>query len=384
MSVKLRIAALLVASATLLPCAQAADENDVRAQFEGIVQGLNENSFDRFHRATDKSDLSARIFAGRIIEPEVKKAFSADFNTSIEQMFTSSFPRSTTDIIAEVIDFRMEGDAGRAVVRFVGSGYRYSYHVYDLRVDSRGRPVIVDWIDYYQGGRFSDEAGAALVMAMPGKQATRAMLQNKNVGEGEIFQMGELFKAVRDNQPERFFQIYDALADELKAEPVTVRLNLGFSLLSKDASRMDSSARMLLETYPDDALHSLKLLEFYIPTRQYQDAIDALNRLQQALGVREGAIDSVKASAALALGDLENAEQFALAATEAEPSLEVAWWSLLRVRTRAEDYEGATEALTRLEDEFGHILDARKLRKDRFLKVLAEQQAFVDWRATRN
>ena len=40
------------------------------------------------------------------------------------------------------------------------------------------------------------------------------------------------------------------------------------------------------------------------------------------------------------------AQALALAATEAEPGLELAWWTLLRTRTAAGDYAAATEALT--------------------------------------
>ena len=380
---KVRLAASALLLVVLSPVAVAAEPDAARLQFESIVQGLNDNSFERFHRATDSKDLTARIFGNRVIEPDVKKAFTQDFSGSIESMFISSFPKSNKDVLGTVLEFEMQGNSGRAVVRYAASGYRYSFHAYDLKLDSRGRPVIVDWVDYYQGNRFSDEAGAALVMALPSKMATRSMLTNKNLGEGELFQMGELFKAVRDKEAERFFQIHDGLDDVLKGEPVVVRLNLQFALEKRDTARVQNAAQKLLETHPDDSLHSLRLLEYYIPTRQYDKAIAALNRLKGALLVKEGAIDSIKASAALAMGNTDDAEKYALAATKAEPSLEVGWWSLLRVRTRAEDYAGATEALTRLEDDFGHSLDPAQLKKDRFLKVLADKPEYLDWRAAR-
>lgn len=378
------LAALLVSGALLQPGAAAGQADATRSHFEGVIQGLNDNSFERFNRTIDRKALTARIYSNRIIEPEVKKSFSSDFNGSIQQMYVSSFPKSKKDIIGKVIAYERQADSARAIVRFETSGYRYSFHVYDLAIDSRGRPAIVDWMDYYQGGRFSDEAGAALVMAMPSKPATRNMLKNKNLGEGELFQIGELFKAVRDNKGERFFQIYDGLDEVLTNEPVIARLNMQLALAARDPERAAAAVDTMLNAYPDDGTHSLKLIEYYIPTRQYDKAIATLTRLQNQLGVEEGAIESLKASAAMAMGDLDVAEKYALAAVAAEPSLEVAWWSLLRVRVRAEDYEGATEALTRLEDEFGHRLDANKLRKDRFLKVLAEQQAFQDWRASRD
>lgn len=374
------LALSLVASAILADT----ETDELRAQFESIIEGLNENSFERFHRAIDKKDMTSRIYSKRLIETDVKKAFAGDFRASIEQMFISAFPKSKKEILGTVIEFRFQGGEGRAVVRFESSGYRYSYHVYELQRDSKGRLRIVDWIDYYQGNRFSDEAGDALIMAMPSKQATRSLLDNKALGEAEVFQVAELCKAVRDNKAERFFQIYDGLDDAVLSEKAIVKLHLQLSLLARDGERIESAVKTLEEQYPDDALFSLRLIEYYIPTRQYDKAIAALVRLQKEIGLRDAATESLKASAALALGDTGKAEEFALQATVVEPSLEVGWWSLLRARTRAQDYSGATEALTHLEDNFGHTLDPQKLRRDRFLKVLADKPEYLDWRATRD
>ena len=86
----------------------------------------------------------------------------------------------------------------------------------------------------------------------------------------------------------------------------------------------------------------------------------------------------------MALGDFERAQAFALTATQSEPDLELGWWALLRTRTAAGDYEGAVEALTGLEDRFGHLLIPQKLRRDKFLKVLIDQPAYQKWRAARD
>ena len=140
---------------------------------------------------------------------------------------------------------------------------------------------------------------------------------------------------------------------------------------------------MIVDTFPDDHLNSLRLVGYFIANRQYEEAIDAIERFQEGSGIRDGAMESVKSAAALAMGNMDDAEKHALQATVVEPSLELGWWSLLRARTRAKDYDGATEALTRLEDEFGHTLDAAKLKRDRFLKVLADKQEYLNWRASR-
>ena len=84
------------------------------------------------------------------------------------------------------------------------------------------------------------------------------------------------------------------------------------------------------------------------------------------------------------MGSIADAGEYALQATVNEPSLELSWWSLLRARTAAQDWAGATEAMTELEDRFGHLLIPQKLRRDRFLKALINQQEYKDWRTARD
>lgn len=355
-----------------------------RAGFETIIEGLNKDSFEGFTRAIDKKAMTARIFGNRLIDADVRTAFSRDFSVSLQQMFVASFPVSDKEILGTLIDFESDGERGRAVVRYAASGYRYAYHVYELRFDPKGRVSIEDWVDYYGGSRFSDEVGLSLVMALPSKAAALRELDNKGLDDREVFQVAELFKAVRDKNSERFFQITDGMRDTVLKEKLISRLALRMALMARDTARIDSAARLLAESNANDALNSLRLIEYLIPRRQYQSAIDELVRLQADIGVRDGALESLKASAALANGDTAEALAFAREAATAEPGLELSWWTLLRAGTRVENFAAVTEALTRLEDDFGHRLGPATLKRDPFLKVLADRQEYLDWRASRD
>ena len=361
-----------------------ADVEELRQQFNSIVDDLNEDSFERFNRAISKKDMTARIYGASLIEPDVKAAFAKEFATTLQGMFTSSFPMSKREILGKVVDFEFTGNEGRAIVRYTSSGYRYSYHVYELASDSKGRLQIQDWIDYFQASRFSELAAESLVTLMPGKSATRGLLKKRAYNDAQVFQAGELFKAVRDGQPDRFFQIFDEMDDELMKEPVLLRLNLQLAMAFPQSPRAGNAVRLIVESYPIEALYSLQRSNHYIQTGQFAEAIAVLTTMQAALGLRDGAIESLKSAAALAMDNVTDSEKYALQATTAEPSLEVGWWSLLRARTRAGDYSGATEALTRLEDDFDYSMDPATLRRDRFLRVLAGKPEYLDWRASRN
>jgi tetratricopeptide (TPR) repeat protein len=375
---------MLVLALCLSPLYEVAlaQDDEMRQSFEAVINDLNDDSFKSFLAAINTQDMLSRIYGTRDVAPQVKSVIESDFKPTLQQMYLDSFPRSTGEIVGEVVDFQTENGRGRAVVRFSLGGYRYTYHVYELAMVG-GRLRIVDWINYHRGNWFSDSVGLGLVMSMPSKPAVRNLINKPDLSDGLAFQLGELFKAVRDNEAERYYQIYDGLDASLRQEKVVIITDLQMARLTGDANRLDNAIQMLTTHFPDDQLQSLMLAYYYIGVRRYEDAITELSRLQQSLQHEDGVIDSYKATAALAMSDLTAGEEYALQAVAVEPDLELVWWTLLRARVRAADYAGATEALTMLADEFGEVLTPVILKKDQFLKVLADQQEYRDWLAAR-
>lgn len=380
---------LIMLVSALLFLAQAApvgaqqDTEEYRARFESVVKGLNGNSFKQFHEAVSRPALIERILAGRIIAQPVREALERDFSNTIQSLYTGSFPRSSKDITGTVVAFDVSGQKGRAVVRFDSGGYRYSYHVYELALGDGGRIAIIDWQDYFAGSLFSDLAGDTLAMAMPTKPAVRQMIRSTELTEAQAFQVGELFKAVRDQRADRYFQIHDDLDETVRKDPLVIRTSGRMAAVLNQRERYEQAMSAIESQLGMDPLQSLNLAVWHIGAKRFEDAIIELDRLADSLGSADGVIGTFRATAAMALGEFDRAERYALEATAAEPGLEVGWWALLRVRTAAENYGAATEVLTRLEDDFGLSLTPEKLGKDRFLRVLTDKQEYLDWRASR-
>lgn len=364
--------------------ANEAAQADFRAHFQSILDDLNDNSFDKFNAAISSPEMTQRILGTRLIDPKIQSLFREDFKASVEQWFVGSFPNTGgKEIIGTLIDFQAQGNQGRALVRYALPNYRYSYHRYDLHMDGRGRVVIMDWLNYLLANRFSDAAGEYLVSVMPSDAAARQLLQLKSANQGQVFQVRELLKAFRDNQPDRFFSIVASMDEPLRQERAILDRSLRMAEMSGDGGRYESAVLMLLEKFPDEPLYYLTYIDYFITTRDFQRGLDTLVKFQQALNADDGAAFARMSAFALALGNNDDSVVHALQATAVEPALEVGWWSLLRAVTRTGDYAAATAALSQLEDAFGHTLDPQKLAKDRFLKVLVRQQEYIDWNASR-
>ena len=77
------------------------------------------------------------------------------------------------------------------------------------------------------------------------------------------------------------------------------------------------------------------LLNYFLPSRQYEEARTSLQLLADRLGVEDPAMDARLSALTLVLGDVEAAGALADKAREAEPTLELAWWSTLDARAAA-------------------------------------------------
>jgi len=374
---------LLIGTVSLLPADQV---EDTRAAMNKIVYDLNDNSYKSFHAAISQKDMTGRILGSHNISPEVAASFTRSFDATMESWFGASFPdMGGAEIVGMLVNFELDGNKGKALVRFRLPHYRYSYHLYELQLDRRGRLIIVDWLDYFQAYRFSEFAGLSLVCAMPTAMAARSLLSISPITTNDIFQTRELLKAFRDSAHERFFSILDDMNEPLQRDPFIVDLRVRVAGVARELDRYQESMLELMKHYPDNDLYALSYVDYYMWSNQYARALSSLQRFQKSIGIDDGATLSRMSALALALGDVENSAAFAARATTYEPALELGWWSLLRAQSSAEDFADATETLAHLEDHFGRTLDAAKLRKDRFrgfLKLAASQE-FKDWRVSR-
>lgn len=383
LEIALLATALLHAAAV---AAQTPEELELARQaafrdgMQAIVTRLNEGSTDRFIAATRKEEMVDRIFGLRLIDQKVKRQFEDDLEYRYESLIDSAFPSGDGAIKATLLGVESRGDRGRAVVRFDLPDFQFNYHQYELRLDEKNRLIVDDWADYLQGERFTDGVGMMLIRAAPGRPAVRKLIDFQNVRESDLFQFTELLKAARDRRADRYVEIIDDLSDELRRQRVVVLTSVQLAKQIRNRRMQRAALIEMARYFPDEPLYSLLLLDYYFPARKYEEALQALLGLNDELDVEDAAMRARLSAATLVLGRAEEANQYADAALELEPGLELGWWSALRARAAVADYARAVEALERLESGFGHLLDRPALERDRGLLGLLGSDEYARWR----
>jgi tetratricopeptide (TPR) repeat protein len=149
--------------------------------------------------------------------------------------------------------------------------------------------------------------------------------------------------------------------------------------LGRNRRLIRSSLMQMAKYFPSDPLFSLMLLDYYVPTKKFDEALTALRATHARLGFDDAAMEARFSAITLALGQVADASAHAQRALELEPDLELAWWSALRARVAAEDHAGAVAALGKLEKDFGHTLGRAELERDKSFASLLASAEFGAW-----
>jgi tetratricopeptide (TPR) repeat protein len=350
-----------------------------RAGFQDIVTDLNSNSLERFANAIDRDDMLDRIFGLRLIDQRVKQGFRENFDANLENILRSAFADTDGNIRAAWLGFGSKADRGKAIVRYDLPDFQFAYHEYELRLDDNGSVVILDWIDYLEGQKFSDAVGNQLVAANPGEPAVRKLLDFQGPTEQQTFQVTELLKASRDRQVDRYFEILDDLDEQLRSQRIVVLTSVQVCKATRNRRKLRSALIDVDKYYPEDPLYSLMLLDYYFPSRKYEEAMQALLRLQERLGVQDSAMSARLSAASLVLGNTEDALSYAEQAVQIEPGLELGWWSALRASTAVGQYGLAVDALDELDRTFGYTLGPEAFEKDPSMADLLLSSEYEAW-----
>ncbi len=363
--------------------AELARAESFRAGFQEVVDDLNSGSFERFTNAIDQPDMLERIFALRLIDQRVKKQFRENFEFRVEPMVKAVLASGDDGVKATLLGFDSRGEFGRATVRYDLPDFQYNYHEYDLRLNKRGGLIIVDWTDFLQGEKFSDGVGETLIMAAPSDSAVRKLLDFKNVRQKHIFQMAQLLKAARDHDVDRYFEILESLDEQLQRQRIAVLTTVHLTKQVRKRRKLRTALIAVAKYYPEEPLYSLMLLDYYFPSRRYEEALQALLRLEKRLGVEDGVMKARLSAAALVAGKIQDASSYARRAITLEPGLELGWWSTLQVSIVLSRFDIATEALVVLDKQFGAKLKDEAFQKDRSFAGLLASPEYKEWLASR-
>ena len=366
---------LLLATAAPAQQDNSHDEH-FRAVFEFVVNDLNSDSFALHAAGIDQAAWLDAVFGLRLIDPKIKKAVRESVDRDFAGVIQGLFGYKLADVEASLLGVESRGNRARAVVRLDLPKSQFSYLEYDLRREANGDIYIVDWIDFKWGQSAIENFGISLVMNAPSMAAIRKLVDFRSPTERQMFVLGELFKAARDRDTDRYFGILKDADEQIARQKIVVLTSVQLTKALKKRREMRTALQTMSTVFPTEPLYSLMLLDLHFPARKYEEGMQALLRLQQRLGFDDAAMEARLSAVSLAMGDVEDAAAYADKALRLEPDLELAWWSTLGAHVAKSNFAASVEALQTLEDEFGYDLRPDALERNRDYAQLLESSEY--------
>lgn len=362
---------------------ELAQQQAFRSGFTTIVESLNLGTFDLLVSSINREEFIDRIFGLRLISQTIQRDFRENMQTQFADLIKSGFAVSEDGVKATLLGVESRGDRGRAVVRFDLPELQFGYHEYELILDKKNRVIVVDWVDFLRGEGFTDGVGVSLTIALPSKQAMRKLIDYKNVKDSDLFQFTELLKAARDRRADRYIDIINNLNPEMQRQRIVVLTGVQLTKTIKSRRMMRTALIQMANHFPEEPLYSLMLLDYYVPSKMYEEAVAALRRTYEQFDFDDAAMEARLSAIVLVMGNSADASALADRAIELEPGLELGWWSALRARVASSNFAGAAEALQQLEQHHGHSLGPEALERDKSFAALLASDEFKTWAASR-
>ena len=362
---------------------ELAQQQAFRSGFTTIVESLNLGTFDLLVSSINREEFIDRIFGLRLISQTIQRDFRENMQTQFADLVKSGFAVSEDGVKATLLGVESRGDRGRAVVRFDLPELQFGYHEYELILDKKNRVIVVDWVDFLRGEGFTDGVGVSLTIALPSKQAMRKLIDYKNVKDSDLFQFTELLKAARDRRADRYIDIINNLSPEMQRQRIVVLTGVQLTKTIKSRRMMRTALIQMANHFPEEPLYSLMLLDYYVPSKMYEEAVAALRRTYEQFDFDDAAMEARLSAIVLVMGNSADASALADRAIELEPGLELGWWSALRARVASSNFAGAAEALQQLEQHHGHSLGPEALERDKSFAALLASDEFKTWAASR-
>ncbi len=185
---------------------------------------------------------------------------------------------------------------------------------------------------------------------------------------------------------------YQTLPKSLREEKFLLIQYLGAIIFQMDQTGKDPRLQRYYHDgmldfevlYGDDPAYLLMAMEYHLFKEDYDAALEAINRLDEAVG-GDPYLDALRANVYAAEYRLDEAAELAIRAREQAPWVEDTYWRVLDLHFRREDWTGAAAEMDRLVKRFSYRFEIESepyyqafLRTEVGQKWLAAHQAVTD------
>ncbi|WP_339733974.1 hypothetical protein [uncultured Gimesia sp.] len=386
---------LPAASSLLAPGTSAAaapqqmTPQELQAFGKQIQDTANSQDAVKFRALFDWKTFVDRVLAEYEQNPAIKQAIQP-VRQQLETAYTENNQGIDTEILAEVgngadyrfLAMRKEQDQYKVVFRFLRPDWTLNYQALIVEKQQSGKLKIID-LDSLSTGEFISQSLQRLYLPEIYKAHLSVKDKLTDQEKSRIINQKKRYDFLTPTEENTApFQAYQQLPSQFKGEK-TVLLFLAQNTIEKENPKKYLSVLgAYRKHHPNDPAAELLSVEYFSLTKEYNQALDSLDRLTAAIKTVDPYLYSVRAGILIEMGDYNLAGKYAGKASEIEPDLLQPYLHLINISVMQNNFDDTIKHLNTLKTKFGFEYEDLDLSElENFDKFTASPQ-FKKWQAS--
>jgi tetratricopeptide (TPR) repeat protein len=353
-------------------------EGALRKHGQTIADMLNQRNSAALAQMIDAQSLGRTAIAPLELSESDQQNFIKGFVTGRSSMADNLLRAFTGKSSALVLRSKQVHAGSEHLLRFdfaddQGGSLGFGYVRFEL--NSKGQ--ITDWFDYVQGLKTSDGIRRMAAGLFSNQSTVRAWLGLSKIDAATLAAFQRFTGALAKKQIKLAYQEMENLPGVYKKtqQYATHRVTLAQQI---DEATSRASLEELAAGFGNEPSLQFLLIDHFFYTKQFSRAVRAVEIFEGNVS-KDGATAALKCNAYLADEQAKQALAACEAAVKVEPTLALAWDSLLGVTAAMKDRARFINVFERYEKALGYALDADAMAELPDYTWLKRDRSFKKW-----
>ena len=360
--------------------AKAPPSEEESQQFaQQLEQAINSGDGQALTNAVDWEALLRSAVDGVDAPPKFREGFlQGARKTAATSLSSSMMPAVQQGARLRLLRVRDQQGQTRALFRFLHADGGLNYLEFVLAKQPDGRVRAVDIFIFASGELTSESLRRMYLLALrsqPGSPGASGGVTQQTLMQ-DLEKLKQLTAALQNGDQQQVLRIYDSLPAAAKREKFALVAALQ-ATAAVDFQRHIQIAEEYRALFPNDASLDLMMLDSLVLKKQHAEALQAVDRLDKALG-GDPYLNVTRASIVMEQ-DPAAAQQYAEQAIDTEPTLQLAYWTMVTSSIQQRDFDATARWLTTIRDKFQ--VDIGDLSTVPEYAEFVQSQQYRDWLA---
>lgn len=379
---------LVITSVSHKIIGQSQEQSDIYHQF--VFQYLEELNFgepNNFVKAFDKDKFIDRVFVDIPSDTETMK----EIRTEIGDGVKSNLDNVIRTIFQSFDSFDYvnysEGE-GYYTILIRGSGDEGGLNYLELELDIAKKEElrIIDIYSYFSGEYISTTMNRNVKMIISENGMMSKILSSLSLTDREYTEsLPKLVKMEKYRNMGDFneiLKVYDTLPSSIKKEKTFLIVAIS-AAQSVDEERYLKLIKLYESEFPEDPSLPLLSLDYYLLRGEIETANKQVDKLDEIVG-GDNYLNVIRSNICIIAEDKVCAKSHLETAIQNNEFEEEAYWGLLELELRDNNYKKVSSYLSLLSDNFGYEFTEEALGQVDIYKNYLKSEDFKEWNSSRN